>query len=137
MEHTFTINGDPVGKGRPRLTRSGRAYTPKKTKDYESKVAKAYIDSGGPDFGMRPVCVHVIARFGMPKSWSKKQKEHMRGKPAVHRIDIDNIIKVVMDSLNGVAFDDDKQVILCMGTKWWSDEGSVTVAINEMERSQT
>jgi len=35
---TFAIPGKPVPKGRPRVTRSGRVYTPKATRDYESLV---------------------------------------------------------------------------------------------------
>lgn len=37
MKHIeFTVFGEPQGKARPRFTRMGRAYTPKKTADYES-----------------------------------------------------------------------------------------------------
>ena len=38
----FTVPGAIVGKGRPRFTTQGRfvrAYTPKKTRDYEQKIA--------------------------------------------------------------------------------------------------
>ena len=34
-EIKFTIEGEPKGKGRPRFTRGGHAYTPKETVEYE------------------------------------------------------------------------------------------------------
>ena len=38
---SFRVEGEPIGKGRPRVTARGgkfaHAYTPKKTKDYEDK----------------------------------------------------------------------------------------------------
>ena len=37
----FRVNGMPQGKARPRFTRQGRAYTPKKTRDYEAALASA------------------------------------------------------------------------------------------------
>ena len=40
----FWFQGEPVGKGRPRFTRQGRAYTPKKTRDYELKLAAKASD---------------------------------------------------------------------------------------------
>ena len=43
---TFTIPGEPVGKGRPRVDR-GRAHTPAKTKAYEEKVAWCYKQAHG------------------------------------------------------------------------------------------
>ena len=37
----FRVNGMPQGKARPRFTRQGRAYPPKKTRDYEAALASA------------------------------------------------------------------------------------------------
>ena len=34
----FVIDGVPVGKGRPRVTKHGYAYTPPRTKSYEELV---------------------------------------------------------------------------------------------------
>lgn len=43
---SFTISGEPQGKGRPKFARRGshaHAYTPKKTRAYEDIVASEYI----------------------------------------------------------------------------------------------
>lgn len=40
----FVVAGEIVGKGRPRFTRSGRTYTPKRTTDYERTIKTAYLN---------------------------------------------------------------------------------------------
>ena len=43
MKVSFTIDGEPVGKARPRMnTRTGRAYTPDKTRIYEEYTKMLY-----------------------------------------------------------------------------------------------
>ena len=37
----FKISGKPMGKGRPRFTRSGHTYTPKDTVEYENRIQRA------------------------------------------------------------------------------------------------
>ena len=44
---TFTIEGQPQGKGRPRFTKSGHAFTPQATKDYENLIAESFKAAGG------------------------------------------------------------------------------------------
>ena len=44
MKVEFTIEGPPVGKARPRVTRTV-AYTPKKTSQYEDLVRYTAINS--------------------------------------------------------------------------------------------
>ena len=47
---TFIINGEPTAKGRPRFTKRGHTYTPKKTKDYEDSIEKQLIEQGAKPF---------------------------------------------------------------------------------------
>lgn len=112
----FTVSGDPQGKGRPRFTRSGHTYTPAQTRTYERRVrdsAIAELRRRGMTFnpvGAAPVMVAMIARFGLPKSISRKEREaRLAGLKAPNKPDTDNISKV-KDALNGVLWDDDKQV---------------------------
>lgn len=100
---SFKVYGQPKGKARPRFA-NGRVYTPKATKDYEAKIKKAYLTvSNGYSFGDKPVRISITAFF-------KKAKSN-KGIYAIKKPDLDNIVKAVLDGLNGVAFDDDKQVI--------------------------
>lgn len=100
---------DIVGKLRPRFTRSGCTYTPAKTRKAEMAVRDEF----------RKVCGERWAKFGgpvkvsisysrqlaksNPKFWAFRQD---LGKP-----DLDNVAKLVLDSLNGLAYADDSQVV--------------------------
>lgn len=105
------IPGKPKGKQRPRVVR-GHAFTPQETKDYEQMIANLYRAMHGEMFEGY-VEVEIIANFAIPKSYSKKKREQIKYgqiRPAV-KPDIDNIIKIVLDALNGIAYKDDTHVI--------------------------
>lgn len=91
----FVVPGDPVSKARPRFTGKGGAYTPEKTKEAEERVAwaaRAAGIRGLPDatgsFGL--LCVFFTA------TWQRR--------------DADNMLKLVGDGLNKIAYADDSQV---------------------------
>jgi len=86
---SFTVPGDPVVKGRPRFTRYGKTYTPKKTVDAEAAIAAIAGDLVQEPFGV-PVGVEV-AFFCATK----------------RRTDGDNLMKLVLDAMNEVVFVDD------------------------------
>ena len=136
----IVVPGEPVGKGRPKFsTRNGyaRAYTPKKTADYESEVLAAYYQQckGERYEKAQYLDLSVRAYLSIPESASKKNKELMRqGKirPA-KKPDIDNIYKICCDALNGVAFPDDCQITDGGMHKWYSDNPRVEIEIKEAE----
>lgn len=114
---TFTVPGPPQGKGRPRFVRAtGRTYTPKETANYENLIKVCAMEalnayegewllSGQYDF---MICVY----FPIPKSRPKEWKElALNGdiRPAT-KPDIDNIIKVFGDALNGIVWKDDSMI---------------------------
>lgn len=123
------VNGDPAGKGRPRFTKQGRAYTPQKTKEYEAKVRQEWIDAGGPYLD-GPVQVHVDALFKMPSGWSKKKRTEMEGQPCDKLPDSDNVLKAILDGLQGAAFENDKCVVRCSIQKIWSPIGCAVIEVN-------
>ena len=92
----FTVPGPPVSKQRPRTDTRGlrpRTYTPKKTTDAEEAVGWAYRGvAHGP--------VDATSRFGLALIFSVDQLTR----------DTDNMVKLVMDGLNHVAYADDRQV---------------------------
>lgn len=57
----------------------------------------------------KPVTLRIIARYLPPKSVSKKRKfDMLEGRELpLKKPDMDNIVKVVADALNGVAYHDD------------------------------
>lgn len=135
----FIVEGDPQGKERPRFSRkSGTVYTPSKTAKYEKEIRQAYISAGGK---MIPagsyVTVAVDAYFKIPKSYIKGKRlacEYNINRPD-KKPDIDNILKVVLDALNKVAYEDDKKVIEVICRKWYSrSSGFLKVQILEDKR---
>lgn len=108
----FCVPGEPMGKQRHRMG-NGRAYTPAKTAHYESVVRMCW-NINKPDTWSLDGQYHVQieAKFTIPKSKPKKWKrDALAGKIYVtKRPDCDNIAKIILDGLNGLAFKDDAQV---------------------------
>lgn len=109
-QHTIVINGRPVPKGRPRLGRRGRVFTPEKTLIAEAQIREAW---DGPLFE-GPVSIRVV--FNVEQT-EVTVFECSDTTPSKLRGDIDNYVKTLMDGLNGVAWADDKQVHYVEATK--------------------
>lgn len=109
----FAILGSPTGKARPRVTRYG-TYTPEKTRAYEALVRLRFREVA-PEWELLrgPVAVTIEAVFSAPPRCTKKQRAAiLRGEEEpLKKPDIDNIAKIVLDALNGVAWVDDKQIV--------------------------
>lgn len=107
----FKVAEKVRGKARPRVTRY-RAFTPKETKTYESLVRGIYLSEVGKKHNGR-VAVFVDVYRALPKSRPKK----VESEPDTIKPDCDNIGKIVLDALNGVAYDDDGQVTCLLVVK--------------------
>lgn len=134
---TFSIPGEPVGKGRPRFNRAtGRTYTPERTASYENLVKLEYEKlCGNQGFGESPVGILVTAYYAIPKSASKAKRKAMERdviRPT-KKPDCDNILKTVCDALNGLAYKDDSQVVLALIDKHYAEVPHVDVTLNAME----
>jgi Holliday junction resolvase RusA-like endonuclease len=125
----FTVPGNPIPKGRPRLGR-GHAYTPKRTLEAENVVRSvAKLAHVVPVVGA--VVMHLDFFMPIPKGWSKaKTQSAMLGtlRPAT-RPDADNLGKLVLDGLNGLAFADDAQIVELICRKWYSCSPRTVVKI--------
>lgn len=133
MTISFSIDGDPVPKARPRLGRGGHVFTPKKTHLYEQKVKElAKRAMGELDPLDCPVKVEMTAFFAIPKSWSKKKKVAADLGPHSHKPDLDNVVKSVVDGMNGVVFIDDALVSQVTAKKIYSQIPHVEVRIEEI-----
>ena len=113
----FKVDGAAVPKQRPRIS-GRRAYTPKRTKDYEERVLDAFRSSYDGPVPMydkeTAVRISINVYQAIPKSWSKRkrlQAEQGNIVPLSRNGDIDNIAKSIMDALNGWAYADDCQVV--------------------------
>lgn len=129
------IPGEPMGKQRPRVTRFG-TYTPKKTVEYENWVKTCYTLSETRDKLEGTIKAEIKAYMSIPKSTSKKKRQEMlEGKiRPTKKPDVDNMAKIILDSLNKLAFDDDKQIVECSIEKWYGEEPRVEVTLSEVEK---
>jgi len=116
MQISFTIPGRLKGKGRHRsraLSVRGKTFV-QQYADPKTVSAEAMVRSIGAE-AMRgrppaegPLVLDVEVTLNTPQSWSKKRKAsaiYVTGKP-----DIDNVVKLLGDSLNGIAWGDDSQL---------------------------
>ena len=132
---TFIIEGEPQGKGRHRTTKTGHTYTPQKTLLYENWIKTCYLSRVGEKMLHGPIKASIEAYYTIPKSKSKNVKAQMEKgiiRP-VKKPDVDNIAKAVFDSLNGIAYKDDAQVVELSMSKYYAENGFVKVMLEEME----
>lgn len=133
----FEVPGEPKGKQRPGFTSRGgkRAYTPSQTVAYEREVGylakQTIMERGGWELD-GAFEVTITACFSIPKSWTKwKQEAAAAGRyPHIVPPDFDNIAKAVCDALNGIVWNDDKQIIYANVWKHYTiDEPRLEVAV--------
>lgn len=127
-------HGKIQAKQRPRF--NGKfAYTPKETVNYENWVKACYLEKYSNEKPLETALqVTIIAFFDIPKSISKKKREQMLNNEIYPTIkpDTDNIAKSILDSLNGIAYLDDKQVIKLVVEKYYAEVPSVSIEIKEV-----
>ena len=135
MIYEFEVPGKGIGKGRPRLNSyTGVVYTPTRTKDYESLVEQYFLLKY-PRFKILEgrIKVNIIAYFSIPKTTKKTEINEMLDNniSPTKKPDIDNIVKVVLDSMNKFAFRDDNQITKLEVEKKYALEDKVYVKIEE------
>ena len=117
----LVLEGTPVGKARPRVTftrgwQSG-TYTPKKTALEEERWRVEFKKSGADPFpDDAPLYLILRAYYPMPK---KPRASFPTSKP-----DPDNVLKLVMDALTGLAYKDDAVFVRIELHKFWASLGT-------------
>ena len=141
----FTIHGEPKSKLRPRIASRGKhasMYQPQQNIMYENLVKVSYLesikDSTPKEFmdSKTALNVSINAFFSIPKSTSKKKRlEMIHGELLpIKKPDVDNLAKTILDSLNGIAYHDDAQVVFCCITKQYSENPRIEVIINDFTK---
>lgn len=135
----FAVPGEPKGKGRPRFQRAGgfvKTFTPEDTAVYENLVRLEYQNQTGgfmfPDGS--ELEMRIAAFYSIPKSASKKKRTMMiegRVRPT-KKPDMDNVVKVIADSLNNLAYHDDTQIVDCTVRKFYAEVPRVEVQITQI-----
>jgi Holliday junction resolvase RusA-like endonuclease len=94
---TLIIDGPPPSKARPRFSRNGNTYVPKKDREAEehtSRILRQYFPTPMPG-NVALACIFY--------------------RPNFQRIDVDNMLKHVCDAANGILWADDSQVTALVG----------------------
>ena len=131
----FTIPGTPVGKGRPRFARRGAVvttYTPEKTASYENLVkVKAEEAMVGRELIAGAVAVTILLFITPPASWSNKKMLQALNHEILPttKPDIDNVIKGILDAMNEIVWNDDKQVVDVTIRKRYANTARATVEV--------
>lgn len=144
MVISFTVKGEPCGKGRPRfarcITKNGKEYTkthtPKETADYEKLIQIEYLSQVGSIRFTKDTLLKatVKAYFRIPKTTPNWQKPYMEQgiiRP-LKKPDWDNIGKIVTDALNEFAFHDDVQFIEGAVEKFYSNDPRIEIYLTEL-----
>lgn len=135
---TFSLSGEPRGKGRPRATvRAGfaRMYTDAATRKYEASIGAAatrVMAGRAPLEG--PLSVSLRVRLAPPKSMTKRQRAAVLSGEAAYfgRIDCDNAAKAVLDGCNGIVWRDDVQITRLFITKTAAERPGVDIRIEAL-----
>lgn len=94
----FRVAGDPVPQARPRISCVG-AWTPERTKGWRDLIAWRAKEAKLEKWDGR---ITLYCDFGLRTK---------------RRVDLDNLVKAVMDALTGIAWDDDSQVTCLYASK--------------------
>ena len=132
MTVQFEVVGSIKTKQRPRARvvnhKYAQVYTPQETIMYENYIRSEYqrqVKNGY--FGQVPLAISVVAYFEPSAKLKERMEQLSKYMNLENKVictthkDFDNIYKIVCDSLNGIAYEDDKQIWSDLGfTKYYS-----------------
>ena len=133
----FKIPGKVQAKQRPRFY-NGRVYTQKKTIVYENLVKNVFkeyaeIYKWQPIEGAIRAEIKVFMKISKSDSKVvKKRKLEGYVRPTVTP-DADNLAKSILDSLNGLAYNDDKQIVELEVKKFYNETEEAVVKLIKLE----
>ncbi len=132
----FVVDGKLMGKQRPRVVSRGSftsSYTPKETVNYEKHVKGCFQEKCEPLKENTALFIEIIIHHeyvGTSKVKRAKMEE-LEIVPA-KQPDVDNILKIIMDGLEKVAYQRDSQIIGSLAYKKYAVNPSVNVYIWEL-----
>ena len=129
------VEGTIRGKQRPQFKKkTGKAFTPNQTINYENWIKQCYIEQSNKLL-QGPIRARIEIYYSVPKSYSKRKIEVIKDGTdyPMKKPDCDNVVKIVLDSLNKIAYDDDKQVVeLTVLKRWTFDNERIEFEMEEI-----
>lgn len=122
-DYEFDLDLAPTPKGRPRFG-NGRVFTPPKTKTatLEAGHLLANMFKGYPLKG--PLKIEFVFELSRPKSVPEKKRKYPIVKP-----DIDNLVKLYCDAMNGIVYEDDTQICSLVASKYYKSSGHIKIKV--------
>ena len=129
---SLLIPGPVLGKGRARSTKAGHHYTPAATRANEASLSWYMAQAwGGKPLLDEALRLELVIHFEVPASWSKKRRALAlageiipTGKP-----DLDNVVKSIADSGNGIVWRDDALIAQLVVHRWYAEAPSLLVRV--------
>ena len=117
----YFLPGKPQGQNRPRAVARGgfaRLYNDEKSNSTRMDHVSAFLSAHNGPVHEGPVSVEI-------RCTHQPAKDHWEGKTCKCKPDADNVSKVVLDALNGVAYKDDSQVHALTVSKQWAEQNGI------------
>tara|TARA_R100001480_G_scaffold14029_1_gene22809 strand:+ start:485 stop:907 length:423 start_codon:yes stop_codon:yes gene_type:complete len=140
MKNTIclTYNINPIPASRPRVTRWGTYYG-KRYSNFKKEMKERTSYESRENLKNTVIWIEGLIfadmTFFIPmaRSWSKKKKSLKNGQYCDNNADLDNYEKAILDSLNGIYFKDDRQIVSQKSQKIWADKGKIKIILREVE----
>jgi len=137
---SFTIQGEPVAKARARVTdrrdRNGKriTYTPEKTSaaEYDFQIQAMWHRPDIPFTG--PLVLRAKFYRMIPKSFSNRRRDYAEAgklRPAT-KPDLDNLVKLVKDAMQGIFYANDSQIVRIEAEKWYSENPRIEIILEKL-----
>ena len=130
MTYHFELPIIPRAQKRDRIAAIGghaRSYKDSEQAQYEGKI-RALLAQNAPEKPLEgAVNITIVCYLPIPASWSKKKRAaalqpipRASIRPTT-KPDCSNLVKNVEDVMNGIVYQDDRQIVGLFVTKWYSD----------------
>lgn len=110
---TLTVTIQPIGK--PRMTQRDRWAKRKCVVDYFAFADRLRAVATEQEFSLGE-SFNVLFELPMPKSWSERKRNAMRGRPHQQKPDLSNLLKAIEDAL----MQNDERIHTVRAKKIWS-----------------
>lgn len=134
----LTFDFPPVAQARPRATRfrrSIRLYDPDQVHAYKVQLAQSaqFMYHDKPLNGPLKVTIRFFRNIQRSDS-KKKQRQKVEGSiRPIKRPDLDNYIKSTLDGLNGLLWEDDRQIVDIVAHKYYSDRPRIEIEVEGLK----
>jgi len=133
MTITMIIPGKPIAKRRPRFYRRGKfvgTYS-----DQVTEEGRWLLSARDQIKEKLSGAIFITILFGMPipKSLSKKKHQKIINQPHTKKPDLDNLVKWVLDCLNGEAWEDDASIFKIKAGKFYMEDPITRIFITKKE----